>query len=205
MPQSIKRNPFKATIIAAALAVLPLAAQAAGLGKITVLSALGQPLKAELEVTASNEEVASLSARVASREAFRQAGVEYAPALEGLRFSREIKERGGRRYIELTTDWPLNEPFIDMLVELNWASCRLVREYTFLLDPPELQKAVPIPAPVAPPAVRAEPETKPSARAGEPTAQPRAVTAPSGPVAREAAAKASASGTRTVADRKSVV
>lgn len=153
MPNTDKRNRFKATLIAAAIAVLPMATHAAGLGKITVLSALGQPLRAELEVTATSEEVPSLAARVASVEAFRQAGIDYSPALATLRFSREIKERGGRRYLEISTERPLNEPFIDMLVELNWASGRLVREYTFLLDPPDLA-APAAPAPIAAPEVR---------------------------------------------------
>jgi pilus assembly protein FimV len=94
VPNTAKRNPFKATVLAAALAILPLASHAAGLGKITVLSALGQPLKAELEVTATRDEALSLVARVASIEAFRQAGIEYVPALVNLRFSKEIKERG---------------------------------------------------------------------------------------------------------------
>ena len=76
MPNTAKRNSFKATIIAAALAVLPMATYAAGLGKINVLSSLGQPLKAEIEVTASRDEALSLVARVASVEAFRQAGIE---------------------------------------------------------------------------------------------------------------------------------
>lgn len=156
MPNTDKRNRLKATVIAAAIAVLPFAAHAAGLGKITVLSALGQPLKAELEVTASREEASSLMAKVAPAEAFRQAGIEYPAVLATLRFSRDIKERGGRRYLELSTDRPLNEPFIDMLVELSWASGRLVREYTFLLDPPDLAvKAAP--APIAAPEVRTEP------------------------------------------------
>ena len=154
MPNTAKRNPFKATVLAAALAVLPLATHAAGLGKITVLSALGQPLKAVLEVTATKDEALSLVARVASIEAFRQAGIEYAPALVSLRFSREIKERGGRRFVELSTDRPLNEPFIDMLVELSWASGRLVREYTFLLDPPEVAAKSATAAPVVPPSVK---------------------------------------------------
>jgi pilus assembly protein FimV len=100
VPNTDKRNPFKATVLAAALAFLPLATNAAGLGKITVLSALGQPLKAELEVTANRDEALSLVARVASIDAFRQAGIEYSPALVNLRFSKEIKERGGRRFIE---------------------------------------------------------------------------------------------------------
>src|SRR5258708_16154122 len=44
---------------------------------------------------------------------------------------------GGQCVMILTSGQPINEPFLDMLVELNWANGRLVREYTFLLDPPE--------------------------------------------------------------------
>lgn len=186
MPNTAKRNPFKATVLAAALAVLPLATHAAGLGKITVLSALGQPLKAELEVTATRDEALSLVARVASIEAFRQAGIEYAPALVNLRFSKEIKERGGRRYVELSTDRPLNEPFIDMLVELSWASGRLVREYTFLLDPPDLNRPLPAAAAaVTAPSVRPEADKAVVRPAGE--AQTRPVTEARAPVATERA------------------
>ena len=71
MPNTAKRNSFKATVLAAAIAVLPLATHAAGLGKITVLSALGQPLKAELEVTANRDEASSLVARLAADPATR--------------------------------------------------------------------------------------------------------------------------------------
>lgn len=146
---------IKAAILALAMAALPLAAHAAGLGKISVFSALGQPLKAELEVFATSEEAQSLQAKLASADAFRQADIEYVPVLVTLKFSREVKERDGHRYIQVTTDRPVNEPFIDMLVEMNWASGRLVREYTFLLDPPDLVPAT-SPAPVAVPAVKFE-------------------------------------------------
>jgi pilus assembly protein FimV len=201
VPNTAKRNSFKATIIAAALAVLPMATYAAGLGKINVLSSLGQPLKAEIEVTASRDEALSLVARVASVEAFRQAGIEYSPALVNLRFSKEIKERGGRRFIELSTDRPLNEPFIDMLVELSWASGRLVREYTFLLDPPELAaKAPPAPAvvPVTPPVADATPAARPAAPA---EAQTRPVPESRAPVAAERAAVPAAKPAATDASR----
>ena len=68
------RLSFKASILATALAVLPMGANAAGLGRITVLSALGQPLRAEVELTASREELSSLSARQAhERETSDQA------------------------------------------------------------------------------------------------------------------------------------
>ena len=61
-----------------------LASQAAGLGKITVLSVLGQPLKAEIEVTANRDELPSLMAKVAPADAFRQAGIDYSPAMATL-------------------------------------------------------------------------------------------------------------------------
>ena len=178
---------LKSTFLAIALAALPLTAGAAGLGKITVLSALGQPLKAELEVTATKEETQSIQAKVASVDAFRQAGVEYAGILGTLRFSRDVKERDGRRFIELTTDRPLNEPFVDMLVELSWASGRLVREYTFLLDPPELM-AKPAPTPAAPPVVavpevKSEPATRPAAPVPAPAVVSESAAAPAKPLA----------------------
>ncbi|MBK9020368.1 MAG: FimV family protein [Sulfuritalea sp.] len=200
MPNTAKRNHFKATVIAAAIAVLPLVTHAAGLGKITVLSALGQPLKAELEVTASREEATSLVAKLAAAEAFRQAGIEYTPILSSLRFSRDIKERGGRRYLEISTDRPLNEPFIDMLVELSWASGRLVREYTFLLDPPDLASKAP-PVPVAAPEVRAvAPAVKPTEKAAPVPVEAKAVAesrAPARPAA-ATAVKPAAGATREV-------
>lgn len=111
---------------------------AAGLGKLTVLSALGQPLRAEIELTAvSKDEAGALSAKMASAEAFRQAGIEYSPVLSLLHFS--VEQRGERPFIRVTSTQPVNEPFVDMLLELSSSNGRLVREYTFLLDPSDLR------------------------------------------------------------------
>ncbi|MDB5907005.1 MAG: hypothetical protein JWP34_1119 [Massilia sp.] len=114
------------------------AAYAAGLGKLTVLSSLGQPLRAEIELTAvSAEEANGLVAKLAPPDAFRLANIEFNPALLSLRFS--VEQRNGRQYIAVSSSQPVNEPFVDMLLELTWNSGRLVREYTFLLDPAELR------------------------------------------------------------------
>ncbi|MBP9800569.1 MAG: hypothetical protein KBD39_10700, partial [Sterolibacterium sp.] len=51
-----------AAALALALAAAPPRADAAGLGKLTVLSVLGQPLRAEIDITASSEEMPSLQA-----------------------------------------------------------------------------------------------------------------------------------------------
>jgi pilus assembly protein FimV len=67
--------------------------------------------------------------------AFGQAGIEFNPVLAGVRFA--IERRDGRALIRLTTTQPVNEPFLGLLVELQWATGRLIREYTVLLSPPE--------------------------------------------------------------------
>ncbi len=142
-----------------ALSGMPLAAQAAGLGKVTVLSALGQPLRAEVELSATREELSGMKAQLASPDAFKQAGLDYASSLMSIRFVID-KRANGQSIIRLSSDKPINDPFVDMLLELNWPAGRLVREYTFLLDPPEV--AAKAAAPVAAPVARPTPATKPA-------------------------------------------
>ena len=128
----------KLTAAVASALVLSSAAHAAGLGKLTVLSALGQPLRAEIELTSvSPDEASGLVAKLASPEAFKNANIEFNPALLSLRFN--VEQRGGRQFIRVSSSQPLNEPFVDLLLELSWNNGRLVREYTFLLDPAELR------------------------------------------------------------------
>lgn len=117
--------------------VVPSVACAAGLGKLTVQSMLGQPLNAEIEIVSlQGGEGDTLAARLASSEAFRQANIDLSPALLSINFAVVRKPEGGY-VMRMTSKQPINEPFVDMLVELNWSNGRLVREYTFLLDPPE--------------------------------------------------------------------
>ncbi len=134
----------------AALLCVPLMAHAAGLGRLQVNSALGQPLRAEIEIVSlQSGEEDSLQARLASVDAFRQAGIDISPALVGLQF--KIEKREGRPLIRLTTSQAVNEPFLDVLIELSWSTGRLVREYTFLLDPVEYKGPPPAAAPAPAP------------------------------------------------------
>ncbi|TAK90900.1 MAG: pilus assembly protein FimV [Burkholderiaceae bacterium] len=117
-------------------------AQAAGLGKLTVFSALGQPLRADIDLSAIDKtEIDSLSIRLAPVESFRLANIEFNAVLLQLRFEVD-KENVSHPVVHVTSAQPVNEPFVDMLVELNWTNGRLVREYTFLLDPPEMKAKV---------------------------------------------------------------
>ena len=157
--------------VASCLGGLPLVADAAGLGRITVFSALGQPLRAEIEVNASKEELPGMAARIASPESFRQAGLEYSGALTRIKVALD-KRSTGQPVIRLSSDAPVSDPFIDMLLELNWPAGRLVREYTFLLDPPEVAREVATSAPVAvTPKVSEKVAEKPVEKAAEKPAE----------------------------------
>ncbi|HSS47071.1 MAG TPA: FimV/HubP family polar landmark protein [Burkholderiales bacterium] len=139
---------------------MPCIAHAVGLGRLTVHSSLGQALDAEVELLGVQKgELDTLAAKLASAEAFRKANVEFNPALPAIKFSIE-KRPDGRPYLKLKTLHPVNEPFLDFLIELNWASGRLVKEYTALLDPPGYEPR-PTLAPAAPPAPVALPEAQP--------------------------------------------
>lgn len=154
-------------IALAALLFAPLMAYSAGLGRLAVTSALGQPLRAEIEIVSMQPgEEDSLTAKLASSEAFRQAGIELSSALVGLQLT--IDKRAGRPVIRLSTSQPVNEPFLDVLVELQWSTGRLVREYTFLLDPPEYRTPKPAasaPAPATPAPVAVPLPATPAPRA----------------------------------------
>ena len=189
-----KRGRLNGTVIAVALALLPMTAGAAGLGRLNVLSALGQPLRAELEITATREEMSSLAARLASPDSFKQAGIEYVPALSGIRLAVE-RRANGEPYVRISSTRSVSEPFLDLLVELTWAQGRLVREYTFLLDPPETL-VKPAPAAVTAPEVKREPAA-PTARPPE-TKMPAVVEEKPGKAAEAKPAPAEKGGERLV-------
>ncbi len=111
-------------------------ASAANMGGINVTSALGHPLRAEIslsELGKNNE--STLVAKMASVNDFKSAGIDFPYSLPKLSF--EIGTRAtGETILKITSTQPVNEPFVSLLIELSWPSGKLLREYTFLLDPP---------------------------------------------------------------------
>jgi len=188
-------------IAAAALFLASTSAAAVGLGRLTVQSALGETLKAEIDITSlSAEEAGSLKVRVAPPDAYRATGVEYNSVLTGTQV--QVTRRDGRSYLRVSSDRAVQEPFVDVILELTWASGRLVREYTLLFDPPTAARPsgsapaaltspvfaqAPVPAPLAVAPLAASSEAAPASAAnGSNTAaarpkvepKPRAEAAP---------------------------
>ncbi len=168
-------------IVLALWLAIPLATQGAELGKLTVLSQLGQPLNAEIQVASLVAgEDDDLVARLASPEAFSKAGIAVNPALANLRLA--IDRRGdGLAILRVTSAQPINEPFLDVLVEIQSKTGRIMRQYTFLLDPPNYagQPVVAAAAPAEKPAEAPAPTAAaPEARAPEAAPAPTIVAAP---------------------------
>ncbi len=155
------KTSIRASIIAAALFLVAGAAEGAGLGKLTVLSHLGEPLRAEIDVVVPEKrELETLSVRLGSPDAYAQSNLPYPPSSLGLRMALD-KRASGETYIKATTAQPVPEPFVDLLVELNWQGGKILRAYTALLDPPAFAAAPPAAQPPAPTAAAAAPPAPP--------------------------------------------
>ncbi|MFZ5558031.1 MAG: FimV/HubP family polar landmark protein [Pseudomonadota bacterium] len=155
--------------------LLSAAGQAAGLGKLNLQSALGEALNADIEIVALKPgELESLVARIAKPDTYQQANVEYQGAISTIR--AKVDSVGGRPVIRLSSTQPINEPFLNILVELTWDQGSVLREYTLLLDPPTYT-----PPQAAVPATRgaeAKPIAQPKPSAPAPTPAPKMAPAP---------------------------
>ena len=178
-PGGVPRPSWKQAALASAAALammgVSLDAQALALGAITVRSALGEPLRAEIEVPQiSSEEATSFQASLGSQQAFRAAGVDYSPALAGARVTLH-RRANGEAYLRLVGNRPVNEPFVGVVIEANWANGRIVRDYTMLVDPPgrgaprpvtvtqsQVSPSVATPLPAPPAQRRAAPASTPA-------------------------------------------
>jgi pilus assembly protein FimV len=149
------------------MALFPAVGHALALGKLKVLSALNEPLNAEIEFTSiTDKELKGLSVALASRADFEAAGVERLAFLSQVKFVVGQKP-DGRHFLQLRTDQQIDEPFLHLLLQVEWPGGRLVREYTALIDPPYkiAGKAAPVETPVVTPPA---PEPTPMADAQPP-------------------------------------
>ena len=199
---------LKAVTFATLLALGGTNALALSLGRITVQSALGEPLNAEIDIPDINaEEAASLKVQVASPANFKSAGLDYSPVLTGLRMVLQ-KRPDGRSYLRLSSDRLVQEPFVDLILDAGWQSGRVVRNYTMLFDPPHMRPTpmaqpltatlpVPLAAPssvtvprLAPPPRSAAQASLPERRQPAVAAEPKSAPAVAGSASRKVTVRA---------------
>ena len=125
-------------------------AHALALGRLNVLSSIGEPLRAEIEITdVTAEEAGSLRPSLASAEAYKAIGLNYNPDLSSLQFKVQ-QTPDGRTLLQLNNSRPVTAAFVDIVLEVSWASGKITRDFTLLLTPPKSASAAQPVAPVLP-------------------------------------------------------
>ena len=133
----------------------PAASSALGLGDIESNSHLNQPLRAKIDLlSAAPADASQIQVRLAPAEVFNRVGVARPDFLGNLRFTPTVQ--GGKPVILVSSDTPIQEPFVNFLLEVSWPQGQLLKEYTVMLDPPVLMQPGNTVAGEA--AVRAEPK-----------------------------------------------
>jgi len=149
----------------AAFAILPIQAYGLGVGKLTMHSALDEPLNASIELTAvTKTELESLEISLGSVGVFNMAGIDRNELLKAIKFS--VVKENGKNVIRMKTDQPFRDPFLHFIINATWANGSTLREYTALLDPPSYltgsAASIKAPTVAAPVAVTKPAATKPS-------------------------------------------
>ena len=190
-----------AFVLACATALLPLTANALGLGEIKLNSGLNQNLNADVTIVgATPGELDSLKVTLASQQQFQQAGLDRPDALSQLQF-QVVKNPDGSASVHITSLQAVREPFLDFLVDATWDNGELLREYTVFLNPPNFETPAPAvlpapvqaqPAPVAAPAAPAIPAPATTTAAVIAAPAPATVPAPATAIAATAATAATA-------------
>lgn len=134
---SLVRNPgFKAISLTFLLVLVPALAYGAGLGRIDIKSALGEPLNADIELLEiSAKEAATLVARIGNNDEYLTAGLQDAIVPPGVRVT-SVTRPDGAHVLHVTTPRAVNEPFLELLIKVDSDNLHMVRQYTVLLDPP---------------------------------------------------------------------
>ena len=164
---------LRALSLSLAIAI-PTWASAVTLGPINVLSNLGEPLKAVIEVVDLQGEQ-NLTVSLASADEFSKAGNTRSILMQSLKLG--IVQQGRKSIITLTTDKPLDQPIYGLLLELTANGESNIAEFAVL---PEEAVKVAEPAATNEPAVAEETVTPSPApvAAATPTPPTPATTQP---------------------------
>ncbi len=133
--QRFKKNILLASLLASQTLLMG-SAYALTVEPIRVKSALGEPFRAELVISdIAGVSPASIQVGLASDAEFMQLGINKKKATSDLRFSTKLTspERG---VITITSDHPLNDPYIEFLVHIGFGNNVRLQQVTALVDPP---------------------------------------------------------------------
>ncbi len=143
MKESNLRNLSKTLAVLSLLA--PASAYPLGIGDIKLHSALNQNLNAEISLILSEgEKLSDVKVNLAPPDKFDEAGVPWSYFLSKIKFEPVVRPDGSV-VIKLSTREALKEPFLGLLLEVSWPKGSLYREFSVIVDPPEVYEQATIP------------------------------------------------------------
>ena len=141
---------FQRSAICAALALSFFgSAQALNLSRPIVQSKQGEALRAEIEITEiSMTEQIDFQATLASPEVYRAAKIDL-PTTNGLPLDIQVqllRRDNGRPFLKIVSKQPVYGNSVDLLIDMHWATGRMLRDLSLSLDDEKIQ-AKPVIAP----------------------------------------------------------
>lgn len=137
------------------LASLFTCAQAAELGDTVVRSYIGQPLIADIELTALADPNVAVQVRLAHPDVYKGANIAMHPVLSGLNMS--VMRRDGRQFLHITSIKQVDSEYLHLFVELIEGGKRSVRTETLWLGKDPAPPPPPPPLPKPPPQLQPQP------------------------------------------------
>ena len=120
--------------------------QAAELGEPVVRSHLGQPLIADVELSALAEPGTPVSVRLSSADVYKGANIAMHPVLGSLNLS--VMRRDGRQFLHVTSVKPVDSDAVHLFLDLVDGNRRNVRAVTLWITPDPAPAPAPRPAAV---------------------------------------------------------
>lgn len=115
-------------------------ANALQIGNYNLLSKQNSPLSMEVELLLAKEDkVSSLKPAIASKADYESAGLQRLPIHDDIQL--KLNQSNKQFFVKLSSKNPVEDPYLDILLEVSSEKGRTLREFTVLLDPPDSTKA----------------------------------------------------------------
>lgn len=121
---------------------------AVGLGDLTVNSSLNEPLDATIQLVGLDglgED--QIEVGLGSPDDFERANIARVGLIDDIVLEVDVIDRESG-LVHLSSDQPVREPFLNMVISMRWPNGRLMRDYTALIDLPVFISDEPTAAPV---------------------------------------------------------
>ena len=106
------------------------------LGKVIFQSNQNAPLDVSIQVNLTSEDkIDLLKPSIAPKENYDSQGIERTKIHNDIVMSL-ISKKPNKTVLRLTSKIPVTEPFLDLLIQIESPSGKILKEYTVLLDPP---------------------------------------------------------------------